>query len=53
MLIGDLFSKDMDNFFKIDIYDQIEINITNIINYLVYALKIDFDKNKNIKLDNK
>lgn len=53
MLIGDLFSKSIDNFYKIDIYDQIEINMTNIISYLINALKIDFDKNKNIKLDNK
>ena len=51
MLIGDLFSKTLDDFYKIDIYDQIEINMTNIIDYLINALKIDFDKNKNLKKD--
>ena len=51
MLIGDLFSKTLDDFYKVDIYDQIEINMTNIIDYLINALKIDFDKNKNIKID--
>ena len=51
MLIGDLFSKTLDDFYKVSIYDQIEINMTNIIDYLINALKIDFDKNKNPKKD--
>lgn len=44
MLVGDLFSKSTDEMHKIDMYDQIEMNMTNIIDYLVNTLKLDFNK---------
>ena len=44
MLVGDLFSKSTAEMYKIDMYYQIEINMANILGYLITTLKIDFDK---------
>lgn len=42
MLIGDLFSKSVDDFHKVDLYAQIVINLDKIVDYIINKLKIDF-----------
>jgi hypothetical protein len=44
MAVGDLFVKSIDDLVKVDIYYQIEMNIDNIISYLINELKIDFSE---------
>lgn len=46
ILVGDCWVKDLKELMKIDVYSQLEINIDNITDYVIYKMNFKFGRNK-------
>ena len=46
ILVGDCWVKDLKGLIKIDVYNQLEINIDNITDYVIHKMNFKFGRNK-------
>lgn len=46
MLVGDCWIKNLDSLLKVDVYYQLQMNLDNITDYVIYKMNFKFGRNK-------